>query len=62
MRLFRVLLGSSLLFLLFLTVGYLFLAPQSTVGHCPGQFVKHAAFNQVESRLIVVTMPQLPFG
>ena len=62
MRLLRILVHSSLLFLVFLTMGYLLLFPQLTVGHCPGQFVKYATFNQDESRLFVVTLPQTPFG
>lgn len=58
----RALLRLALLYTALFAPLWLFLAPKTQIGRCPGQYVSHANFNHDESQLVVVTMAQSPFG
>ena len=62
LRLIPTLFRYGLAFLLMWLIVYLLLAPQPKVGTTPGQYVKHAAYSNDESKLLLVTMPNSPFG
>jgi hypothetical protein len=62
LRLITYVLRHGIVFLVVWTGVYLLLAPRPRVGTTPGEYVKHSAYSADESKLLLVTMPNLPFG
>jgi hypothetical protein len=52
----------SMIFLVIWTGVTLLLTPRPRVGVTPGQHVKYSAYSADESKLLLVTMPNLPFS
>lgn len=62
LRLVTYLIRQSLIFLVAWSGVSLLLAPKPQFSTTPGEYVKHSAYSHDESKLLLVTMPNLPFG